>query len=131
VAWFRCFIHGDHFPGQRLGVVGRVGFYVTRFVEAVDEAAAASAALHGVHADPTLAPPPGYPPTGRERVCVEEIVQVPAESVPATKPGHAWYLMDGAAVEPATSADGGGAYANGSPTGIADVGRVHPYTRVD
>jgi hypothetical protein len=71
VAWFRCFIRGENFPGQLIGEPGLVGFYVTRFVEAVDVAAAESIALRALRAEPKLAAPPGHTPTGRARVFFE------------------------------------------------------------
>jgi hypothetical protein len=107
VAWFRCFIRGENFPGQLVGEARPVGFYVTRFVEAADEAAAESAALHSLRAEPKLAPPSGYTPSGQVRVFFEEIEELPATKVPATQPGFAWHPMEdadaeqGAAVDPA------------------------------
>jgi hypothetical protein len=40
VAWFRCFIRGENFPGELIGEDASIGFYTTRFIEAgsVDEA---------------------------------------------------------------------------------------------
>jgi hypothetical protein len=32
MAWFRCFLRGEHFPGELVGEAGPIGFYVTRFV---------------------------------------------------------------------------------------------------
>jgi hypothetical protein len=34
MAWFKCFIHGQDFPGRLLGKRGTVGFYTTRVVQA-------------------------------------------------------------------------------------------------
>src|SRR4051794_18549300 len=34
MAWFRCCVRGENFPGQLVCEAGLVGFYVTRFVEA-------------------------------------------------------------------------------------------------
>jgi hypothetical protein len=62
--WFRCFISGENFPGELVGDSGPFGFYVTRFVEAADATDAENVALHDLKADPKLAPPPGYTPTG-------------------------------------------------------------------
>jgi hypothetical protein len=93
MAWFRCFIRGEYFPGQLVGVAGPVGFYVTRFVEADDEAAAELSALQGLQAEPKLTPPPGYTPSGQTRVFFEEIEAVAAEQVPTVQPGFVWYPM--------------------------------------
>ncbi len=97
--WFRCFIRGENFPGQMAGEAGRVGFYVTRFVEATNPEAAETAALQALRAEEKLAPPPGYIPMGRERVFFEGIEEVAAEQVPAVQPGIAWYPMEVADAE--------------------------------
>lgn len=36
MAWFRCIVRGENFPGALIGRKGRIGFYATRFVEAND-----------------------------------------------------------------------------------------------
>ena len=100
MAWFRCFIRGENFPGQMVGQAGPVGFYVTRFVEAADLEAAEAAVLQGLRAEPKLGPPPGFTPTGRARVFFEEIEAVPAGQVPAVPPGFAWHPMAAADAEP-------------------------------
>jgi hypothetical protein len=96
MAWFQCFIRGENFPGQFIGETGLVGFYVTRFVEAADPAAAEVGALRGLRAEPKLAPPSGYTPSGQERVFFEEIKAVAVERVPTVQPGFAWYSMEDA-----------------------------------
>ncbi|MDY3558519.1 hypothetical protein R5W23_005639 [Gemmata sp. JC673] len=95
MAWFRCFIRGEGFPGEIVGETGPVGFYVTRFVEAAAPEAAEVAALQVLKADPKLAPPPGYTPSGQARVVFEEIEELAAEPVPAVQPGFAWHPMEG------------------------------------
>jgi hypothetical protein len=64
MAWFRCFICGENFPGQLIGETQLVGFYVTRFVEATDAAGAEAAALQALRAEPQLAPAPGLHTVG-------------------------------------------------------------------
>jgi hypothetical protein len=93
VPWFRCFIHGEGFPGAILNEAGPVGFYLTRFVEATDPKAAETAALTLLRAEPNLAPPPGFVPTGQARVLFEEIEEIDADDVPEVPPGFVWYRM--------------------------------------
>src|SRR5579884_539933 len=100
MAWFRCLIRGEHFPGELAGEAQPVGFYVTRFVEAPDLEAAKIAVLQTLRADSKLAPPPGFTPTGQSRVFFEEIVELAAEQVPAVQPGFVWYPMQDADTEP-------------------------------
>jgi hypothetical protein len=107
MAWFRCFIRGQNFPGQLIGEAGPVGFYVTRFVEAAEPEAAEAATLRGLRVEPKLAPPPGFTPTGHARVYFEQIAELAAEQVPVVQPGFTWYPMEGASAEPDASADGG------------------------
>lgn len=92
--WFRCFVRGENFPGELIGEKGLVGFYLTRFVEAADAPDAEAVALNELKADPRLAPPPGYTPTGQARVFFEEIEEVSPERVPSAPPGITWHPMD-------------------------------------
>lgn len=108
MAWFRCFIRGENFPGQLVGKAGPVGFYVTWFVEAANSVSAEVAALQALKSEPKLAPPPGYTPTGQARVFFEEIEELAAEQVPAVRTGFVWYPMEDADAEPGAAADGGG-----------------------
>ena len=94
VAWFRCFINGESFPGDLIGESGPVGFYVTRFVEAEDAAGAEAAALEALRGEPHLAPPSGFVPTGQARVFFEEIEETAVDRVPTPAPGFTWYRMD-------------------------------------
>ena len=96
MAWFRCFIRGENFPGQMIGEARPIGFYVTRFVEAADPESAEVAALQALRDDPNLALPPGHTPSGQERVFFEEVEELTAEHVPAVQPGFTLYPMDGA-----------------------------------
>ena len=108
MTWFRCFVHGENFPGQLIGEAGPVGFYVTRFVEAADAGDAEAAALRALRAEPRLAPPPGWTPAGLAKVYFQEIEEVAADRVAAVPPGFTWYRMEGAAAEPGGAADRAG-----------------------
>jgi hypothetical protein len=93
VAWFKCFIRGENFPGQLVGRAGLLGFYTTRFVKANDAEAAESDTLQSLRADPRLAPPSEYTPTGKAKIYFEEIEEITAEKVPPVQPGFAWHPM--------------------------------------
>jgi len=93
--WFRCFIRGENFPGELAGETGLIGFYTTRFVEAASAQQAESLVLEQLRAEPKLAPPAGYKPTGITRVFFEKIAEVAADQVPARQQGFVWYPMDG------------------------------------
>lgn len=94
MAWFRCFIRGDNFPGQMIGEAGPVGFYVIRFVEAADAGEVEAAAIQLLRTEPQMAPPHGYTPSGQARVFFEEIEEVSAERVPTVQPGFTRHPMD-------------------------------------
>jgi hypothetical protein len=93
VAWFRCSIHGESFPGQLIGEAGLVGFYTARFVEATDADAAETNTLLGLRADPKLTLPADDAPSGQAKVYFEEIEEIAAERVPLVQPGFVFYLM--------------------------------------
>jgi hypothetical protein len=99
MAWFRCFIRGENFPGQLVGEAGRVGFYVTRFVEAAGPEGAEAVALQTLKVEPKLAAPPGYGTSGTARIFFEEIEELAAETAPAVQPGFAWHPMERADAE--------------------------------
>ena len=95
MAWFRCFICGENFPGVLAGVPGLVGFYTTRFVEATDSGEAEALALELLRDEPCLAlPPPDDHPAGNARVTFEKISELPASSVPTQQPGFVWHPME-------------------------------------
>lgn len=93
MAWFRCFICGENFPGQMIGDAGPVGFYVTRFVEAADATEAEAAALRALRAEPKMAPRSGHTPFGQARVFFEVVEELAAVEVPRVQPGFAWHRM--------------------------------------
>lgn len=93
MAWFRCFIRGENFPGALIGEPGLVGFYITRFIEAANPGEAESLVVQQLRAEPRLAPPDGHRPSGMARVYFEEITELPGDQQPAQQPGFTWYAM--------------------------------------
>jgi hypothetical protein len=87
MAWFRCFIRDDNFPGQLIGQQSLIGFYVTRFVQAADLIQVEAAAIDALRTEPRLARPAGEEPSANARIFFEEIVEIPADAVPCTQPG--------------------------------------------
>ena len=73
-----------------------MGFYVTRFAEAIDTQEAESRALEALRADPKLVPPADYKRSRVSRVHFEEIAELPQDKVPTPQPGFVWYPRDGA-----------------------------------
>jgi hypothetical protein len=94
LAWFRCFVRGENFPGALAGISGLVGFYMTRFVEAADANEAEGRTLDLLRGEPRLSSPPGCQPTGIAQVFFEEIHELPDSKVPDPEPGFVWYPMD-------------------------------------
>ena len=97
MAWFRCFIRGENFPGELAGEPGLVGFYVTRFVEAANAEEAEGHAMAALRAEPNLVPPAEYQPSGIARVYFEEITELRQEQIPPQQPGFVWHPMDATA----------------------------------
>jgi hypothetical protein len=108
LAWFKCFIRGENFPGALAGISGLVGFYTTRFVEAADASEAEAHALDELRGEPRLSPPPGYQPTGIAKVFFEEISELPGSKVRDPQPGFVWYPMDADADPDAAANPGDG-----------------------
>ena len=93
MAWFRCFIRGENFPGGD-GSNGLVGFYTTRFVEADNADEAEMRGLESLRSHEWLASLRGHPQADRARVFFEEIEQVLAETAPANPPGLVFFAMN-------------------------------------
>jgi len=76
MAWYQCFIRGERFPGFILRQKRPVGFYTTRFVQAIDADAAEAKALAQLKRDKALAVP-RYRRNRVARVHFEEIRELP------------------------------------------------------
>jgi hypothetical protein len=57
MAWYRCLIRGENFPGAILGQKKTIGFYTTRVVEADSTEEAEMKALADLKKDKTLRVP--------------------------------------------------------------------------
>jgi hypothetical protein len=94
--WFRCDVRGENFPSNVDDYGLLLGFYKTLFVEADSDEDAEARGVAVLKADPRLAAPPGHVPSGRARVFLEEITELPAADVPARQPGFVFFPMDDA-----------------------------------
>ncbi|MFO0947516.1 MAG: hypothetical protein U1D30_16590 [Planctomycetota bacterium] len=94
MAWFRCFVRGENFPGQLLSQEGLIGFYVTRFIEAEDAADAEMKCVELLRQETKIAPPPGFTPTGKARIYFEEIEALVDVLPPEMPPGFVFFPMD-------------------------------------
>ena len=94
MAWFRCLVRGENFPGQLIDKPGLVGFYVTKFIEAVDPSVAEVAALEELRKESKLTPPQGCAPSKSARIFFKEIEELATDYVPVEQLGFAWYAMD-------------------------------------
>jgi hypothetical protein len=76
VPFYRCFVRGEHFPGQLIGADDSYGFYTTRWVQALNRKRAELRAVEAIRRDPSFALPDGAPEPADARVYVEKIEQV-------------------------------------------------------
>ncbi|MDX2028595.1 MAG: hypothetical protein SFW62_08160 [Alphaproteobacteria bacterium] len=90
--WYKCFVHGKDFPGILLDQPKPFGFYTTRFVKADTAEEAETLVLESLKKEKVLKLPAGYKSKSKAQVFFEEIEEVPASDVPATKgSGFTWY----------------------------------------
>ena len=92
MAFYRCLLHGQGYPGQMADHAnGLISFYVNRVIEADHEQAASSAALKNLKIE-LQKRCAKFPTTGLERLTVEEVAI--EQSTPAIKPGFIFYSDD-------------------------------------
>ena len=78
MAWFKCFIHGQNFPGRLLGRKRSVvGFYTTRVVQASSADAAEMKAVALLRVDPSLKLARIFR-TGEAKAYFESVEEIPA-----------------------------------------------------
>jgi hypothetical protein len=90
---FRCFVHGENFPGEMLSLPYSIGFYTTRYIAATDAEAAELAVLARLREDPSLQLPLGLEKSKEARVYFERIEVVPNDTAPVPNAGFTFYQM--------------------------------------
>jgi hypothetical protein len=94
VKLYRCLVRGENFPGQLVGKKGLVGFYTTRWVEAVSLEDAEMSALEAMRIEPTLEiVSPKLREQSKAMVYFEEILEVPSETPRVPSEGATWFDM--------------------------------------
>lgn len=90
---YRCLIRGENFPGMVIGKNGLVGFFTTRWVEALDEVSAEHLALQGLKKEPLfeIALELRH---AEARVYFDEIIAVAEKPTDIIEGGATWFPMD-------------------------------------
>jgi hypothetical protein len=89
---FRVLLLGENFPGAILGQEESVGFYTTRFVEAIAKEHAEAEALAVLQADPALTLRRDQR-TKSATVKIEELVEVPTSTERKPNAGFTFFTM--------------------------------------
>lgn len=90
---FRCFIRGENFPGSLAGQPGLIGFYTTRFVEALSASEAELVALDLLRAEPEFELVRPEDRVEDAQVYFEQIEEVPMESDRGPCKGFSFFSM--------------------------------------
>lgn len=91
---YRCLVRGENFPGQLIGKKGLVGFYTTRWVEAVSLEEAEMSALEAMRIDPAFEiVSPKLRKQSKAMVYFDKIVEVPPETPRVPDKGATWFEM--------------------------------------
>jgi hypothetical protein len=72
--FYRCLANGQNFPGTLLDAEGKVGFYTTRWVQALNPRAAELKAMAMLRREPLLSRPDARSPDAR--VFFDEVVRI-------------------------------------------------------
>ncbi|MBU1384890.1 MAG: hypothetical protein KKG14_13970 [Alphaproteobacteria bacterium] len=91
MAWFKCLIEGENFPGTLIQQDGLVGFFVIRCVEAETEEEAEAKALAALKQEPMFDLGGAAKPKDA-RVYFNEIVEI--DEPLAQLPGATWFEME-------------------------------------
>lgn len=87
-------VRGENFPGQLIGKKGLVGFYTTRWVEAVSLDDAEMSALEAMRIDPAFEiVSPKLQEQSKAMVYFDEILEVPPETPRVPSEGATWFDM--------------------------------------
>jgi hypothetical protein len=91
--YYRCLIRGENFAWPNGGDWDLMGFYTTRWVQALNPAAAETKAVEALSKEPEFKKPEGYCSGPPARVCVEEIDNV--KRLPLMRGrGATWFAME-------------------------------------
>ncbi len=91
--WYKCTICGDNFSGALVGEPRPVGFYVTRFVEAISHEEAEMQALARLKNEQRLSLPPGTERPKNTKVFFENIEAIEHAEVPDRDSGFTFFVM--------------------------------------
>ena len=91
MAWFKCVIEGENFPGSLIQQDGLVGFFVTRSVEADSDGEAEMLALAALKQE-AMFDLNGMAKPEDARVYFNEIVEIDEPFAPS--PGATWFQME-------------------------------------
>lgn len=89
---FRCFIRGENFPGELIGLTAAVGFRATRFVDAASAPEAEQLAVAALRQDAELTVT-SEPRVKNAKVYFESIVEVPADTQREPNSGFTFFTM--------------------------------------
>lgn len=90
---FRCYIRGENFPGELLGHEAAIGFYATRFVDAVSAAEAERIAVAALRQEAALTVTV-EPRVKNAKVYFESIVEVSADTERKPNSGFSFFPME-------------------------------------
>lgn len=94
MSFFRVSLEGSPITIDLDGELQRVGFMVTRYVEASDSERAGHRALEVVRSDPKLLLSTGKEELDGMSLTVDGVEAVPSASVPDVQPGFAFFPLD-------------------------------------
>lgn len=97
---FRCFIRGENFPGELIGLTAAVGFHATRFVDAGSATEAERIAVAALRQDAALTVA-AEPRVKNAKVYFESIEEVPTETERAPNAGFTFFAMERGAISTA------------------------------
>ena len=89
---YRCFIRGENFPGELIGLTTAVGFHATRFVDAGSAEEAEGIAVAALREDAALTVT-AEPRVKNAKVFFESIEQVPADTERVPNEGFTFFTM--------------------------------------
>jgi hypothetical protein len=89
---YRCFIRGENFPGELIGLTVAVGFSATRFVDAGSAAEAEQIAVAALRQDAALTVT-AEPRVKNAKVYFESIKEVPADTERVPNEGFTFFTM--------------------------------------